>query len=124
MKFLLLVAHGSRRDASNDEIRILAKQLKAMNHPFAEIDCAFLEIAKPSIQEALRRLIAIGAKDIVVLPYFLSAGRHVTTDIPEQVKQVKNQYPNVQIGIASHLGASEIIAKLVMQQAVEKASAI
>jgi sirohydrochlorin ferrochelatase len=60
----------------------------------------------------------------VVLPYFLSAGRHVATDIPEQVKQVKNQYPNVQIGIATYLGASEMIAELVMKQALEKLSAI
>jgi sirohydrochlorin ferrochelatase len=124
MKFLLLVAHGSRREVSNDEIRILAKRLQAMNHPFAEIGCAFLEIGQPSIQEALHRLIADGAKEIVVLPYFLSAGRHVATDIPEQIKQVKNQYPNVQIGIATYLGASEMIAELVMKQALEKLSAI
>ena len=124
MKFLLLVAHGSRRDASNDEIRILAKRLQTMSHPFKEIDCAFLEIARPSIYEALQRFIVIGAKDIVVLPYFLSAGRHVTMDIPEQVEQVKNQYPNVKIDIVSYLGASEMIAELVMQLAFEKSSAI
>lgn len=30
MKFLLLVAHGSRQEVANDEIRVLAKQLQAI----------------------------------------------------------------------------------------------
>ena len=122
MKFVLLVAHGSRQEAANDEIRVLAKQLQAMNHPFAEIGCAFLEIAKPSIQEALQKFIAIGAKEIVVIPYFLSAGRHVTLDIPEQVAQVNSQYPYVHIVISSYLGASDMMAELVIKQVLDASS--
>jgi sirohydrochlorin ferrochelatase len=117
--FLLLVAHGSRRQSSNDEIRCLAKQLKAMDHAFAKIDCAFLEIAEPSIQQALLGFVAGGARDILVLPYFLSAGRHVAIDIPEQVQQVKIQFPEVKIEIATYLGASKNIAEMVLQQAIE-----
>lgn len=117
MTHLLVVAHGSRREASNNEISELVARLRNSCELFAGIDYAFLEIAKPSIQVALRQQIAQGAVDIVVLPYFLSAGRHVVTDIPEQVEQVSVDVPNINIKIAPYLGASENIDALLIQQA-------
>lgn len=75
-------------------------------------------MARPSIQEALRQQIAQGAVDIVVLPYFLSAGRHVTTDIPEQVRQVSADVPNIKIKIAPYLGASQKIDELMVDLAL------
>jgi sirohydrochlorin ferrochelatase len=117
MTHLLVVAHGSRQDSSNIEIRELVARLRNHCSLFAGIDYAFLEIAKPSIKDALRQQIANGAVDIVVLPYFLSAGRHVLTDIPEQIGQVSVEAPSVRINIAPYLGASEKIDDLLIHQA-------
>ena len=118
MTHLLVVAHGSRRDESNIEIGDLVARLRNNSSLFIGIDYAFLEIAKPSIQEALRQQIAQGAVDIIVLPYFLSAGRHVMTDIPEQVKQVSTDEPSIKIKIAPYLGASKKIEALLIDQAL------
>ena len=54
MRSLLLVAHGSRREASNQEIRNLTAALagRAIGR-FGHVGCAFLEIARPSIPEAI-----------------------------------------------------------------------
>ncbi len=117
MTHLLVVAHGSRQDSSNIEIRELVTRLRNRCSLFDGIDYAFLEIAKPSIKDALRQQIANGAIDIVVLPYFLAAGRHVLTDIPEQIGQVNIEAPNIKINIAPYLGASEKIADLLIDQA-------
>ena len=118
MKHLLVVAHGSRRAASNDEVRSLCQQLEQLDHPFSEIGCAFLELAEPSIPEGLQALIANGATEIVVMPYFLSAGRHVTADIPAEIEPVKQQSPQVKISIAPYLGAAEQIGAILLKQAV------
>lgn len=118
MKHLLVVAHGSRRAASNDEVRTLCQQLKQLDNPFVEISCAFLELAEPSIPEGLQALIANGATEIVVMPYFLSAGRHVTADIPAEIEPVKQQSPQVKISIAPYLGAAEQIGAILLKQAV------
>lgn len=118
MNHLLIVAHGSRREASNEEIRFLANHLRTITNPFDNIDCAFLEIAEPSIPDGLRHQIALGAKKIVVLPYFLSAGRHVAIDIPEQVDQVAKEASHVEMTIAPYLGSSKKIGELMMQQAI------
>lgn len=117
MKALLLVAHGSRRDASNEEVRDLTRQLQQADDGFQYIACAFLELAAPSIPEGLRAAIAAGAGEVVVLPYFLSAGRHVVTDIPAAVAMVQAEHPEVPIRVAPYLGAADGVARILLQQA-------
>jgi sirohydrochlorin ferrochelatase len=117
MKSLLLVAHGSRRQASNDEVRALIGRLRAASGSFDHLDCAFLELAEPSIPDGLRQAIAKGASEVVVLPYFLSAGRHVVTDIPAEIEPVRKAYPSVDIFLAPYLGAAEGVVELLMKQA-------
>lgn len=118
MKCLLIIAHGSRREASNDEVRKLTSDIaRQAGQDFALVDCAFLELAKPSIPDGISACIAKGATHILILPYFLSAGRHVTEDIPTEVSQTQSSYPDVRIDIAPYLGAHDAIAKLMATQA-------
>jgi len=113
----LVVAHGSRREDSNLEIRELIEQLRLAPTRFAAIDYAFLEIAEPTIAQGLRQQIAHGARQIVVMPYFLSAGRHVSIDIPEQVQRIHDIHPKIDIRIANHLGAAEKIREILIDLA-------
>jgi len=122
MKALLLVAHGSRRAASNDEIRALTARIRDTGPEFDHVDCAFLELAEPSIPEGIRAAIRAGARQLVVLPYFLSAGRHVSEDIPGAVNSVRSEHPDIDISLAPYLGASPEIARLLVMQATEAGS--
>ena len=117
MKSLLVVAHGSRRQESNHEVRQVVGQLRALESQYDRVDCAFLELAEPSIPDGLRNLIEVGSEDIVVLPYFLSAGRHVTTDIPNDADIVRKEHPAVSIYIAPYLGAAPGIERILLSQA-------
>lgn len=118
MHSLLLVAHGSRRAASNDEVRDLTRALAAQaGGRFDNVACAFLELADPSIPEGLEACIRQGARRVVVLPYFLAAGRHVVEDIPALVEPVRKRHPQVEIRIAPHLGAAEGLAGLLLSLA-------
>ncbi len=115
MKGLLLVAHGSRRKQSNDEVVLLAENLKnncAAQYPI--VHSAFLELAETLIPDGIRRCVDDGATSIIVLPYFLNSGRHVVEDIPNIVNDTKQQYPNIDIKIASHLGSSDLMMDLLM----------
>lgn len=118
MKSLLIVAHGSRRAASNDEVRALTSHIasKAGNQ-FDIVDCAFLELAEPSIPTGIQQSVEKGADEIIVLPYFLSAGRHVVDDIPNEVNTSREKYPNINIHIAPYLGAIGKVAELMVEQA-------
>ncbi len=106
MKSILLVAHGSRRGASNDEVRELAAELGKLRPDDELVECAFLELAEPSIPDGIQHCIDQGATTVTVLPYFLSAGRHVAEDIPHEVAIKQEQHPDIDIHISDYLGSS------------------
>ena len=119
MKHALIIAHGSRRMASNDEVREVTRRFSLQEHGFDQVHCAFLELDEPNIPQGLLSAIEEGATEIIILPYFLSAGRHVSEDIPAQIAPVQNDYPQVAIKIAPYLGASSVIPEILLSQAKE-----
>lgn len=120
MKSLLMVAHGSRREQSNEEVRILAKKLIGRcGDQFPVIHSAFLELADPLIPDGLQKCIDDGATSIIVLPYFLNTGRHVAKDIPDIIDEFRRS-TSVNIQIAPHLGASDKILDLLALVTTQK----
>lgn len=118
---LLLVAHGSRRQASNDEVRALAERMRSAHHPhIADVQVAFLELAEPSIPDALADCVSLGAGEIIVFPYFLAAGTHVSVDIPEEIATFKNKYPHVQVTLTPHLGASPTLGQTILEMSTTR----
>jgi len=118
MQALVLIAHGSRRQASNQEVMELASRLQqSAGDRYQLIEAGFLEIAEPSIPEAIETCIQSGATSIVVVPYFLAAGRHVAEDIPQIVKPVAEQHPQVTIRISEHIGMSDSMTRLILDSA-------
>ena len=115
MKAIDLVAHGSRRAASNDEIRQLAGRLAPTSGAAADfVTCGFLELAEPSIPDSIQACIDAGAIEVVVLPYFLSAGRHVVEDIPAEVAKKQAEYPELKITIAPYLGSAPALTDILL----------
>jgi len=118
MKALLIVAHGSRREASNAEVRALAERIeRAQQGSFGQVAAAFLELAEPSIPDGIRAAVAAGASEVVVLPYFLSAGRHVAEDVPGLVEATRAELPEVRVTLLRHLGAAEGLTGLLLREA-------
>ena len=118
MKALLLVAHGSRRKQSNDEVVELAHRLKKnCTDEYGIIHAGFLELSETLIPDGIKKCVDDGASSIVVLPYFLNSGRHVVEDIPQIVEQVRPDYPAVEIKLAQHLGASDMMMDLLIASA-------
>jgi sirohydrochlorin ferrochelatase len=118
MQALVLIAHGSRRQASNQEVMDLASRLQqSAGDRYQLIEAGFLEIAEPSIPEAIETCIESGATAVVVVPYFLAAGRHVVEDIPYIVKPVAERHPQVAIRISNHIGMSASMIRLILDSA-------
>ncbi|MEW6118943.1 MAG: CbiX/SirB N-terminal domain-containing protein [Pseudomonadota bacterium] len=118
MPSLLIIAHGSRRAASNDEVRALAARLRAMPEcGYEHVEAAFLELAEPLIPEGLHALAARGAIEIVAFPYFLAAGTHVAQDIPEAIAEFARTCPGVTVRMSAHLGAASALPAAILSVA-------
>ena len=117
MNALVMVAHGSRRDEANAEFIALVHNVKvAAASQYDFLEYCFLEIASPSLTEAVEHVIAKGAKTISVFPYFLNSGNHVLKGIPETVDRLINQYPDCTITLLPYFGTCEGIAELISRQ--------
>ena len=117
MKALLIIAHGSRRKESNDEVRRLADRIRENAGPnFNFVTSSFLEISSPQVDSAIGDLAEEGVTEIIVFPYFLSAGTHVFNDIPRIIDEERERYPGIHFKILPHLGAFQGISTLVLSQ--------
>ena len=118
MPSLLIIAHGSRRAASNDEVRALADAVRAQpGQGYDHVEAAFLELAEPGIPEGLASLAQKGATEIVAFPYFLAAGTHVAQDIPEAIAEFAVSHPDVKVRVTQHLGASNTLPAAILGMA-------
>lgn len=121
MKSLLLIAHGSRREASNQEVRELTDRLaQVAGERFDLVLPAFLELAEPNIQGGVDRCVAAGATSVKVVPYFLSAGRHVAADIPEELAKARCRHSGVAILACDYLGRHKAIPDILLKLALSE----
>ena len=115
MNSLLLVAHGSRRRESNEEIgRLAARVAERAAGRFDLVEHAFLELAEPSIGEGIDRCVARGATSVAVVPYFLARGTHVAEDVPGAVDPKRAEHPGVEIRVTDYLGTSDALPELLV----------
>lgn len=115
MKVLLLIAHGSRKESANQEIRELADRIQRHSaNEHAAVVPAFLEFAQPDIGEGIDHCVQMGAKNITVVPYFLASGSHVTRDIPGALDNASALYPQIEFHLTQHFGASDAIVESVI----------
>jgi precorrin-8X/cobalt-precorrin-8 methylmutase len=118
MELILLAGHGSpKQDANN--LDHIASLLHEMIHPRCSENCvrvAYLQFARPDIMEAITACIQDGAKKVIVHPYFLSSGMHVTADIPGIIKQAGERYPGVEFVYTEALGVHNKMAQVVYER--------
>jgi sirohydrochlorin ferrochelatase len=112
---LLLVDHGSRRAESNQQLEEMAARVQRLR-PTALVVAAHMEIAAPDLATAFDSLVTRGATRIVILPYFLGDGRHLTQDIPALAAAAAAIHPHVTYSIGTALGPHDALAALLLER--------
>lgn len=108
---VLLVGHGSRRTAGNDEILRFAADCRA-RHPGLRIEVCFIEHAEVLLDDGLERA-ARAARRVVLVPLILNAAGHVKGDLPVALASARERHPQVEFVCAPHLGMGrEVFAVL------------
>lgn len=112
---VLLIAHGSRRAEANDDLVQLAEILRARDL-YSIVETAYLELAEPTIDAAGEKCVAAGATCVKMLPYFLSAGAHVTDDLERHRRELSGRFPNVVFELCPPLGLHPLMVEIVMDR--------
>ncbi len=115
IRAVLLVDHGSRRDAANQQLEELAEALRA-RLPDRVVRIAHLELAPPSIAEGIEACVAAGATRIVVHPYFLAPGAHTVRDLPRQVSEAAARHPAVEVRVSEPVGLHPKLVDVILER--------
>ena len=118
MESIILIGHGSpKKDANN--IETIGRFLHSMIHPDCSKGCvkvAYLQFAKPELSDTIKESVRNGAKKIIIHPYFLISGMHVTKDIPEMIKEAEKMYPDVEFIYTEPLGIHEKLVQVIAER--------
>ena len=111
---ILLVGHGSREAAGNDEILAFAQQWRE-RQPGWSIEVCFIEFSEITMSEGLRRAAAKSAR-VIVVPLILNAAGHVKMDIPQAIDAARLKFPSVQFFYTPQLSACDALLNVVKRR--------
>lgn len=115
---VILVDHGSKVAEANAMLHEVARLFRESTGA-SIVEPAHMELADPTIAQALARCVEQGAARVVVHPYFLSPGRHSTSDIPRLVEEATRAYPGVTVTVTEPLGLDTRISEVILQRIQE-----
>lgn len=111
---VLLVGRGSTDPDANAEVHKAARLLWE-GRGYAGVETAFVSLAAPDVPSGLDRCAKLGARRIVVLPYFLFTG--VLPDrVRRQAEEWAAAHPQTEVRSAEVIGPEPELLDLVMER--------
>lgn len=112
---VIILGHGSRLKMANDSLRALAREIR-MGKEFDMVEPAFLQLSQPDLQRIIKKAVQNGCKKIVIVPFFLFMGNHVTRDIPKIIAREAKKYKGVRLVCAKNMGQDPRMAMIVVDR--------
>jgi cobalt transport protein ATP-binding subunit len=108
---MLVVGHGSRDADGVDEFWALASTIRAAAGDLPT-GFGFIELASPTVDEAIDDLVAGGATEIVSVPLVLLAAGHLKNDGPAALARARARHADVQFCLARDLGIEPVVLEV------------
>jgi sirohydrochlorin cobaltochelatase len=109
---IVLFAHGSREPSWAEPFEKIARAV-AGRCADVPVELAYLELMKPSLDEAIASLAAAGARRVRIVPVFLGAGGHVREDLPRLAAGARARHRGLEIVLEQTIGErAEVIEAL------------
>lgn len=115
---VVLFSHGSRDPLWRAPMDAVARRMMELD-PRALVSCAFLELMSPSLKDCVAGLVDQGATVIDVVPMFLGMGRHAREDLPELLRALEADFPEVTFAQLTAIGEDERVVDLLAQMALQ-----
>lgn len=122
MTGILILAHGSRQNETENTLRKIIDMVKAELETDINtnlIEYAFLQFSDNNLETGLKKLVDQGAIKIKIIPYFLFDGVHILEDIPSEINEFLKGYPEVEISFGQTLGTDKRLAQIVVDRVRE-----
>ncbi|GMA48757.1 hypothetical protein GCM10025857_01140 [Alicyclobacillus contaminans] len=117
---VVLMGRGSSDPEANSELYKLGRKLWEQ-FPLRTVEMCFTGITEPRVPEGIERAIRLGAKRVIVLPFFLFTGvlikrvQHLLTDI-------QSRNPGIELSMAPYFGNHPLLVDTVIARHREAVS--
>ncbi|MBO0820530.1 MAG: sirohydrochlorin chelatase, partial [Nocardiopsaceae bacterium] len=109
----MLVGHGTRSAEGAAEFRRFVQRVRGLAAGrMPAVDGGFIELSKPSVTEAVRRLDAGPHPEVVAVPMVLSAAGHGKGDIPASLARERLRHPGLRWRYGRPLGPHPVLLDL------------
>lgn len=107
----ILVAHGMRKGQQNKALEdFITNLLKDENYHY---ELAFLESDTQNLEITMKKMIDQGVTRFKIVPLLIFRAMHYISDIPEILKDMKEQYPDINSEMSEPLGTHSYMKSLV-----------
>jgi sirohydrochlorin cobaltochelatase len=113
MTALILFGHGAGNSRWREPFDCLAALWRAQ-HKGILVELAFLELMKPSLEEAIAVLVNGGATEVVVVPVFFGQGSHLRNDFPVFLSECQEKFPQVSLRATPAVGEDEAVLQAII----------
>lgn len=118
---VLLLGHGSPVSPANDTLKTVAMMVKERGG-FLQVVPAYLQFGRPDFMEAIEEVVRDGIKKVIIQPYFLYRGAHVSKDLPGLIEEAKRRHPYLELILAPHLGLHHKLVEVAIERIKEAVS--
>jgi sirohydrochlorin ferrochelatase len=116
-KMIILIGHGSRATGADDDMENISAGLRK-KLGVRVLTCR-LEGRGATFAEVFEKCAERGAKEVLVIPYFLHSGVHLRRDIPNLMLEGVQKHPEINLILGKHLGFDEALVDLVAKRIKE-----
>jgi len=109
---IIILSHGSRLKQANASLGKTVRTIRRKTGLDA-IAPAYLQFCRPDLERSVKSIVAKGHRTVIIIPFFLFNGNHVTRDIPHIIEKEKEKYPEVNFIYTKNLGEDTRISDIV-----------
>jgi precorrin-8X/cobalt-precorrin-8 methylmutase len=112
---ILVISHGSPRAEANQGFEAMVGRV-ALRLQGVEVLPSFFSITRPDIADRVAELASKGVRRILLMPYFLYSGQHVTVDIPALLDECRRRFPEVSLELLPTLENDPTLEDLLVER--------
>lgn len=114
---VLVVGRGSSDPDANSELYKMSRLFWERSQA-KWVETAFMGVTFPLYQEGIERCLKLGARHVVVLPYFLFTGVLIKR-MSDQLEQFRARYPQARFTLAEYFGFHPLLRDVLKERVQE-----
>lgn len=118
---VILLGHGSRVPGADRSMLRVAAALREKGR-YANVETCNMSRLGPHFEEIFEKCVQMGARKVLLLPYFLNEGLHMKLDIPARMQKAVRRHPHVRLVFGKNLGFDPLLVRLTEKRIEESTS--